>query len=177
MISRKFHFLWRVWLAAAGLAVLGGCAHYTLGPTGKLDFQSLYLAPVTNRGAIVPQAIEPLSNQLRETFLQEGVRVAGRQADADATLEVEISNYQRGIAATQQGNSLNAQSYSLTLTATCKLVDNRNGKVYFQNRQILVTQEAFVQSGVSFNESEYQSMPKLARDLAVKIKDAVVTVW
>ncbi len=177
MPSLKLKSGWFLWLAAAGLAVLGGCAHYSLGSTGKLVFQSLYIAPVTSRGAIVPQAVEPLTNQLRETLLQEGVRLAGGQADADATLEVEISNYQRGIAATQQGNSLNAQSYSLTLTARCKLVDNRNGKVYFQDRQILVTQEAFVQSGVSFNESEYQSVPKLARDLAVKIKDAVVTIW
>ena len=77
MPSLKLKSGWFLWLAAAGLAVLGGCAHYSLGSTGKLVFQSLYIAPVTSRGAIVPQAVEPLTNQLRETLLQEGVRLAG----------------------------------------------------------------------------------------------------
>jgi len=168
-------FFSRLLAVLAGAGLLAGCAHYTLGSTGKLDFQSLYVAPVSSK-AIVPQAVEPVSNQLRETLLQEGLRLAS-QADADATLEVVLTDYTTGVAATQQGNSLNAQSYSVTLTATCKLVDNRNGKVYFQNRPISVTEEAFVQSGVSFSESEYQSVAKLSRDLAVKIKDAVVTAW
>ncbi len=176
MSAYLFKFLGWLLPAVVGALVLSGCSHYSLGPTAKLDFQSLYIAPVTSR-AMVAQAVEPVTNQLRETMLQEGLRLARTQADADATLEVQLVDYPRGIAATQQGNSLNAQSYSLTLVAKSNLVDNRNGQVYFENRQIEVTQEAFVQNGISFNESEYQSVAQLSRDLAVKIKDAVVSTW
>ena len=166
----------RLWAVALGAGLLAGCAHYTVGPAGKLDFESLYVA-VTQNQSLAAQVAEPATRELRQTLLQEGNLREANQADADATLEVVISDYKRSAASAQVGNSLNAQSYTLTLTAKCKLVDNRNGKVYFKDRMVSVNEEAFVQGGVDFNESEYQSIAKLARDLALKIKDAVVTTW
>jgi hypothetical protein len=166
----------RVWAVAVGAGLLAGCAHYSLGPAGKLDFQSIYVAVVNNQ-SLAAQIEEPATRELRQTLLQEGNLREASQADADVTLEVILTDYQRAAAAVQVGNSLNAQSYTLTLTAKCKLVDNRNGKVYFKDRPVSVSEEAFVQGGVDFNESEYQSVAKLARDLGVKIKDEVVTTW
>ncbi|HTB62154.1 MAG TPA: LptE family protein [Opitutales bacterium] len=169
-------FIARLLLVALGMAALAGCAHYTLGSVGKLDFQSLYIA-VAKNNSFGAQASEPVTRELRQTFLQEGNLRLADQADADATLDVIISNYTRAADATQQGNTLNAQSYTLTLTANCTLVDNRTGKTYFKDRQVSATEDALVQNGDNFNEAEYQSMAKLARDLSVKIKDTVVTVW
>jgi hypothetical protein len=163
-------------LAVAGLVALAGCAHYHLGPSGALPFATLYVPPARVL-ATVPQAAAPVSQMLRQSLLQEGNLRLADQADADATLEVVLTNYQRGADATQQNNTLNAVSFTLQLEATCTLVDNRSGKVYFKDRKIEVLEQAFVQSGVSFNESEYQAMPRLARDLSQKIKDAVVDTW
>jgi hypothetical protein len=176
MRSLKPRFIARLLLAALGVAALAGCSHYSLGSAGKLDFQSLYIAAVKNQ-SFGAQAAEPMSSELRQTFLQEGYLHLADQKDADATLEVTIANYTRAADATQQGNTLNAQSYALTLTATCTLVDNRTGKTYFKNREVSVTEDALVQNGDNFNEAEYQSMAKLARDLSVKIKNTVVSVW
>ncbi len=162
--------------AFAGVMALAGCAHYHLGASGALPFHTLYVPPA-RVVASVPQAAAPVSQMLRQSLLQEGNLELTDQADADATLDVSLTNYQRGADATQQNNTLNAVSFTLMLEATCTLVDNRSGKVYFKDRKIQVLEQAFVQSGVSFNESEYQAMPRLARDLSQKIKDAVVSTW
>ncbi len=163
-------------LVAFVFAGLVGCAHYHLGAAGPLPFHKLYVSVAQNRSNAA-QAQAPVTSMLRQSLLQEGNLQLTEQADADATLEVVLTDYERLAAATQQGNSLNAQSYTLTLTANCSLVDNRSGKVYFKNRAIDASQVAYVQSGDNFSESEYQTMPKLARDLAQKIKDEVVGTW
>lgn len=155
---------------------LVGCANYHLGTGGPLPFHTLYVAPA-RVAASVPQAATPVTEMLRQSFLQEGNVQLANQADADATLEITLSDYQRGSDATQQNNTLNAVAFSLMLEATCTLVDNRSGKVYFKDRKIEVREQAFVQNGISFNESEYQTMPRLARDLSEKIKDTVVSTW
>ncbi len=174
LLRLKIFFL--VGTVLLGVGLLAGCAHYTLGSAGQLDFQSIYVAVVKNQ-SLAAQVEEPVTREVRQTLLQEGNLRQASQADADVTLEVVLTNYERSAAAVQLGNTLNAQSYTLTLTAQCKLVDNRNGKVYFKDRPVSVTEEAFVQNNVDFGESEYQSIAKLARDLGVKIKDEVVSTW
>jgi len=163
-------------LAAVSAIALSGCANYHLGASGPLQFHTLYVEP-TRVLALVPQAAAPTTEMLRQSLLQEGNLQLSNQADADATLEIVLVDYQRGAAATQQNNSLNAESFTLTLTASCTLVDNRSGKTYFKDRRVDVTEQAFVQNGVSFNESEYQAMPRLARDLSNKIKDTIISTW
>jgi hypothetical protein len=166
----------RMLLAGFALVGLAACAHYHLGAAGPLPFHKLYVAVVKNK-SFAAQVQAPVTEMLRQSLLQEGNLQLTEQADADATLEVVLSDYQRDTAATQQGNSLNAQSYTLVLSATCTLVDNRSGKVYFKNRKIDASQVAYLETGDSFTESEYQTVPKLARNLAEEIKDTVVDTW
>jgi len=163
-------------LAGFTLAGLTACAHYRLGAAGPLPFHTLYVSVAKNQ-SLAAQVQAPVTELLRQSLLQEGNLQLTEQTDADATLDVVLVGYDRLTAATQQGNSLNAQSYTLTLTAHCTLVDNRSGKVYFKDRPILASQVAYVQSGDSFSESEYQTIPKLARDLAGGIKDEVISTW
>lgn len=162
-------------LAVAGVG-LAACAHYHFGASGPLPFHNLYVAPVIVRTS-VPQAAAPVTEMLRQSLLQEGNLQLTNQGDADATLEITLTDYERGAGATQQNDTLNSVSFTLTLQATCTLVDNRSGKVYFKDRKIEAREEAFVQNGVSFNESEYQALPRLARDLSQQIKDTVVGTW
>lgn len=172
----SFRIFARVLLLGIALTGLVACAHYHMGAAGPLPFHTLYVTVAKNR-SFAPQAQAPVTEMLRQSLLQEGNLQLTEQADADATLEVVLTNYQQLAAATQQGNSLNAQSYTLTLTATCTLVDNRSGKVYLKDRSIDASEVAYVQSGDSFSEAEYQAMPKLARDLAEAIKNEVVDTW
>jgi hypothetical protein len=163
-------------LVGFALAGLAACAHYHLGAAGPLPFHTLYVSVAKNR-SFAPQAQAPVTEMLRQSLLQEGNLQLTEQADADATLDVVLTKYEQLAAATQQGNSLNAQSYTFTLTANCTLVDNRSGKVYFKNRAIDATEVAYVQGGDSLSEAEYETMPELARDLAQEIKNEVVDTW
>ncbi|MGA2052985.1 MAG: LptE family protein [Opitutales bacterium] len=153
-----------------------GCANYQLGPTGALPFHTLYVSPVKNNG-YAPQAQALVSEALRESLMQEGNLQLTNQANADATLDVVLLDYKQSIAATSSNNTLNAQSYNITLSANCTLVDNRSGKVYFKDLEVNATEETFVQSTNNLAEPSYQTMPILARDMGKKITDAVVSTW
>jgi hypothetical protein len=153
-----------------------GCANYTLGPTGALPFHTLYVAPVQNNGN-APQAQALVSDMLRQSLLQEGNLQLADQTSADATLDVVLLDYKRTIASTSSNNTLNAQSYTITLSANCTLVDNRTGKVYFKNMEINASAETFIQATNNLAEPEYQTMPILARDMGKKIADAVISTW
>jgi len=159
-----------------GVALLAGCANYSLGPTGALPFKSLYVAPAQSK-AYVPQAQAPVTEFVRQSLLQEGTVTLADQANADATLDIILTDYHRSIAATAQSNTLNARSYILTLVASCTLVNNRTGKVYFKDRLVTASTETYVSESNDFSEPEYQAIPLLARELGRKIKDTVVGTW
>jgi hypothetical protein len=157
-------------------ASVGGCAHYNLGSGAPPPFHSLYVPPVRNN-SFAPQAQATLSDQVRQSLLQEGTFTLANPADADAKLDIVVTDYKPNEAATSLNNTLNASSYTLTLTVECTLTDLRSGKVYFKNRPISASVEAFVQGGNDFSEAEYQAMPNLARALALQIKDTLVGTW
>jgi outer membrane lipopolysaccharide assembly protein LptE/RlpB len=166
----------RILCGLAACVVVAGCANYKLGSAGGLPFHSLYVAPARNNG-YAPQAQAEVTEQLRQALLQQGNVQLKNQAEADATLDVVLTDYRRTIAATSSNNTLNAAAYNITLSANCTLVDNRNGTVYFKNMSVSQTEETFVNSDNNLAEPEYQTMPILARDLGKKIADAVVATW
>ena len=164
-------------LYGLGLCLLvAGCANYKLGSTGPLPFHSLYVATVKNNG-YAPQAQAPVTEMLRQSLLQEGNLELKNQGDADATLEVTLTDYHRTPSAMSSNNTLNVQAYNITLSANCTLVDNRNGTVYFKNLLVNASIETYINGANDLNEPEYQSMPLIARELARKIKDVVVSTW
>lgn len=154
---------------------LTGCSHYQLGTEGKLAFNTLYVEPVANK-TLLPQAQTITSTQLREAFnLDARVTLVNSPADADATLSVTITDYRREVAAAREDDTGLARKFSLSLTASCNLHDNRQGKALFEKRLVTVRRDAFTDSGQL--QSEYQDLPLLADDLAKKIAHAVLDVW
>ncbi len=161
---------WGLWATA----ILGGCAHYHLGSPEGLPFDSIAIELTGNESA-APQVEALLAQNLAEAFLRDGTLRVTSPAHAGATLTVKIANYTRTLAATRSDDTVLARSYGLTLTIEASLIDNSSGKTYFHDRRISTEDLAFVDSGLT--QAEYQTMPVLARSLAQKIKDAVVSVW
>jgi hypothetical protein len=155
---------------------VAGCASYKLGSTGPLPFHSLYVPPVRNT-SYAPQGQALVTDLLRQTLMQEGNLQLTNQAEADATLDVVLTDYRRSISATSSNNTLNAQSYTITLTANCTLVDNHTGKVYFKNLPVNASIDTYVSQTNDLAEPEYQAMPLLATDLGKKITSIVVSTW
>jgi len=159
--------------ALACLLLLAGCANYQLGNKVELPFQTVYVKPVINH-SFAPQAEVILANQLIEDLNRSG-RVKTADAGADATLDIVLTDYDRGVTATRPQDTQQARAFSLTLIATVTLTNNRTGEVYIEKRELSASQQAFTDGG--FIQSEYQAMPILTRKLAEMISDQVLGAW
>jgi hypothetical protein len=124
---------------------------------------------------------------IREAFIRDGrVSVVDNASDADATLEVTLVNYRRENAANREDDVGLARKFTLRMRVSCRLRDNRSGRMLFDNRIIEVQREAFTDNGlgaVLFGtsndqlQSEYNTLPLLADALSSKVTHAVLDVW
>ncbi len=177
----------RVWSLLFATALLTqGCANYQLGTSAVQTFGTLYIAPAQNKTS-VPQSQALVSTLVREAFIRDGrVSVVDSKAEADATLEVTLVGYRRQNAGNREDDNGLARKFTLHLTASVSLRDNRSGRMLFEARQVEVTREAFTDNGlgnVPFGtsndqlQSEYNTLPLLGQSLADKVTHAVLDVW
>lgn len=165
-----------------------GCANYQLGTGSAPKFSTLYIEPVGNK-TLLPQSRALLSTQLRETFLRDGrVSLVNSPDSADAVLTVVIDDYHRDAVTAQRNDTGLARKFNVTLGATCTLRDNRAGKNFFENRQIVAVREVFTEGSEAESiaqplargnqlQSEYQTLPLLADTLAGKVVHAALDIW
>jgi hypothetical protein len=161
-----------------GMLAIGvaGCANYQLG-TGNdsLPFRTLHVAPVGNSAAL-PQAVGTFSRELRNAFATDGrVQLAADPASADAVLEIDLADFNRSFTSVQPGDTALARKFDLQVTARCTLRDARTGQVYFENNDLRVTRQIFVDDGQ--NPAEYQVQPQLAASLADRVVHRVLDLW
>ncbi len=176
--------IWGIVLVSAFL--VQGCAHYHLGAGPAPSFETLYIEPSKNKTTIAQSQVL-VSTMVREAFIRDGrVTVVGSRADADATLEVVLLTYKRDNAANREDDNGLARKFTLRLTASVSLRDNRTGRMLFDGRLIEVQREAFTDNGlgsVPFGtsndqlQSEYNTLPLLADQLSQKLTHAVLDVW
>ncbi|HXQ81439.1 MAG TPA: LptE family protein [Opitutaceae bacterium] len=176
--------VWSLLLASALLAQ--GCANYRMGSGADPSFATLYIEPAKNK-TMLAQSQALMSTLIREAFMRDGrVTVVDNSGEADATLEVTLVNYRRDNAANREDDVGLARKFTLHLTASCRLRDNRTGRMLFDGRIIEVQSEAFTDNGlgaVPFGvsndqlQSEYNTLPFLASSLSDKLTHAVLDVW
>lgn len=169
------HHLLRLLFASLLIGLLTtGCARYQLGRHAEPPFRSIYVKPVSN-ASFAPQAQAILTRQLRENFLHDGLLQVENEADADAVLVIVLRDFDRQIAATRVEDTELADKLRLELLADCTLLDNRTGRIYFENRPVSATVDTF--PGDRSQQAEYQAMPVLTRNLARRISYEVLQVW
>jgi hypothetical protein len=177
----------RAWSLLLSIAFLAqGCAHYRLGSGSEPTFETLYIEPAKNK-TMLAQSQVVVSNFVRQAFIRDGrVTIVDSSADADATLEVTLVNYHRDNAANREDDNGLARKFTLHLRASCRLRDNRTGRMLFDGRIVEVQREAFTDNGlgtVPFGTSnnqlqtEYNTLPFLADALSDKVTHAVLDVW
>jgi hypothetical protein len=177
----------RAWVPLLVAAILAqGCSHYQMGAGPAPPFATIYIEPAKNKTTL-PQARELVSSMVREAFIRDGrVELVDRPADADTSLQVTLVKYRRDNAANREDDNGLARKFTLRLTATCSLRDNRTGRMLFDGRQIDVQREAFLDNGlglVPFGtsndqlQSEYNTLPLLAELLSDRVTHAVLDVW
>ena len=162
---------------------MAGCQSYKFGDPAQLDFKSIYIKPVTN-DSFAPQVQALLSSRIRELFIRENrVSMVNDQQEADVILFVNLINYDRDKAARQSNDTVLARSFDLNLYAEVSLFDQNSGSYLFENRVLTQTYGVYADNpyeqaqAPSLVQAEYQAMPNLARKLARKIADEVLSPW
>jgi hypothetical protein len=160
---------------AVAFAILGGCAHYRLGLGSGVAFRTLHIEPIADT-ARIPQSRAILDTRLREAVIRDGrVGLVADANEADATLTVTISDYRREVAAVRENDTGLARKFNVQLTLSCRLRDNRGGRMIWEDRTISAVREAFTDSGQL--QAEYQTLPLLAEAAAAKVVHAALDVW
>lgn len=163
-----------VCLPLAAAFLVAGCGHYQLGRHADPPFSSLYIKPVAN-DSFAPQAQALLTTQIREAILRDGLLELRDADNADATLEVVLKDFDKNIAATSTDDTGIADKLRLGLSASCTLIDNRDGTVFMKGRTVRATADSFPEE--SSARAEYQAMPVLTERLARRVANEVLQVW
>lgn len=165
------------------LCLFTGCASYKLGSSAEIPFKSIYIKPTTNH-SFAPQAQPIVSAQIRETFIHDGrVKLVSKEEEADAVLYVDLTKYDRSAAARNSNDTEIANDFDIRLTADIALYDQQTGAYLIQKRSIQADTHAYIGNPytdgeiISFQQSERQAMAQLARDIARKITDEVLSPW
>lgn len=178
----------RLFLCLLGLGCLtvSGCRSYQLGHPTELPFETIFVQPADNE-SFAPQAQAILSTKIREAMLRDSrVTLLADPGKADVLLSVTLTEYERRGATRDPDDTEVALDFDLVLTAQTSLFDQRKGRFIFENRQLEAQSSAFVNNlyapagaadTQSFTQSEYQAMPRIARDLATQITNEVLGAW
>ena len=165
------------------LSLFNGCANYNLGSSAEIPFKSIYIKPTTNH-SYAPQAQPIVSAQIRETFIHDGrVKLVAKEADADAVLYVDLTDYKRSAGARNSKDTVIANDFDIRLIAEISLFDKSKGDYLFKERSIQAKTHAYIGNPytdseiISYQQSERQAMTQLAREIARKITDEVLSPW
>ena len=171
----RFALLPRLPLLLAATLLLAACASYRLGTGTARKFSTLFIAPVTTE-ALIPQARELVTTQLREAFTRDGrVTLVNLPAQADAVLQLSLTGYDRTVAVSRQDDTGHARRFDVTLRAQATLTDQRTKQTFFALRPLTAKRGMFTDSGLV--PAEYQGLPLLAEQLANETVHAVLDTW
>lgn len=171
--------------ALLALAFLSGCQSYQLGHPAELPFETIFVKPAAN-DSFAPQAQALISAEVRENIIRDGrVKLLAKESDADAVLFITLSDYERKSGTRVQGDTEVAQDFDVELEATVALYDQKAGQYLIESRKLRDRTVAYVGNPYTSSrvetegliQSEYQAMPRLARDLGKKIADEVLSAW
>ncbi len=163
-----------------------GCQSYQLGHAAELPFETIYIEPVRNE-SFAPQAQALLSSEVREAVIRDGrVRLVADREEADALLLMTLTDYNRRASARRQDDTRRAQSFDLSMQVQLDLYDQINGDYLFRGRRVEARTQGYVDNPYAADgapatqgliQSEFNAMPRLARDLGRRAADEVLGAW
>lgn len=166
--------------AFLSLLFLSGCSHYEWSRPAP-PFKTIYVQPATNDSS-APQAQASLSAQIRQVLIRDGrVRLVSKPTEADAILQINLTDYRRDSAIRSSEDSELALGFDLVLEARIALFDPSTSKYLIKARDLSANTSTFASDPITgednFSLSEYQAMPRLTEDLANSIADEILGVW
>ncbi|MDR2737672.1 MAG: LPS assembly lipoprotein LptE [Puniceicoccales bacterium] len=155
-------------------ALASGCMHYSRGSGTSLEFERIYVAPVKN-DSYARQAQALLTGQIREKLANQPNLELALSPENAAVLRITITEINRSVATASKDDTAYARSFDVIMSILCTLVDEKSGKVYFEDYKISDSVECFVVD--DYIGAEYQIMPHLTEKLADRVCEAVCNPW
>ncbi|MEM6885017.1 MAG: LPS assembly lipoprotein LptE [Verrucomicrobiota bacterium] len=160
------------------LVILSGCAGYQLGnvPYAEMKGVEKIYVPVVHNQTYEPGIQVMVTNAIIRRFNQDGTYETGRLSEADATLEIVLTEFKRDSLRRARSNSLVTEEYRLNLHAIATLTNHRTGQKLFDQEVIIGDTSIYVNEN-RFQENERQAMPLAAEALAYEIVRRVTEGW
>lgn len=165
---------------------LAACKTYKLGHPAALPFATIYIEPVKN-DSFAPQIQTLLSTQVREAVLRDGrIQLVADPQQADAVLQLRLTDYDRLASARRQDDTERAQTFDLSLRLQLSLYDPHNDRFYFQDRPVAARTTGYLNNPYAavgapatqgLIQSEFNAMPRLARELGQKAANELLSTW
>lgn len=147
-----------------------GCAGYHLGPVSPgvaAGEKSIEIVPFNNQ-TLQPRLGDAVTQALRERMQTDGTYRLATRDPGDVVVTGVIASYRREGVSFLRTDVTTAENYRVELTAHVTARDRATGKVLFDKN---VKGYTLVQVGTDLADSERQSTPLLAEDLARNITE------
>ena len=170
--------LFHLSLAFIFVTLLGSCAGYKLGnvPYAEMKGVEKIYVPIVHNQTYEPGIQVMVTNAIIRRFNQDGTYETGRLAEADATLEVVLTDFKRDSMRRARSNSLVTEEYRLNLHAIATLTNHRTGQKLFDQEVVIGDTSIYVNEN-RMQENERQAMPLAAEALAYEIVRRVTEGW
>lgn len=165
-------------LALASSLLFASCAGYQLGnvPYAEMKGVEKIYVPVVLNQTYEPGIQVMVTNAIIRRFNQDGTYQTSRLAEADATLEVVLTDFKRDSLRRARSNSLVTEEYRLNLHAIATLTNHRTGQKLFDKEVVIGDTSIYVNEN-RMQENERQAIPLAAEALAYEIVRRVTEGW
>lgn len=153
------------------------CAGYRLGnvPYQQMEGVRTIYVPVVKNDTYEPSLQVMTTNAIIRALHNDGTYQSSRIANADATLEVKIVQFERIPVRLSRDNVRTTDQYRIRLTANATLTNHRTGTKVFTDLTATGQTDFFVQDDIQ--EAERQAIPIAADDLARKLVNLITEGW
>ncbi len=190
-MSGKFTVI-SVVLAGLASALLSACAGYKPG-NGSLETLDIFVAPVVNQ-SYLPGIGTVLAEKMRDTLLSDNSVRLSRKNDAEAVLELTVTDVERlgrasgltvrhaqdvsGVKVVDEKEDRGLdKAYDITITVHAVLTDTTSGKVLLDKSYDAASQALPDPYRLTNADQETALLPILARDIARRIRDDLARGW
>jgi len=158
--------------------LMTGCAGYQLGniPYAELKDVEIIYVPIVQNQTYEPGIQTSVTNAILRRFDQDGTYQTGRLDEADATLEVTLTDFKRNALRRARANSLVTEEYDLILEATATFTNLRTGQKLFENETVVGDTSIYVNEN-RLQENERQAIPLASEALAYEIVRRITEGW
>ena len=170
-IQSSIHPFIRFLPCLAALALLAGCAGYTLGPTNGLAAgeKKIQITPFLNH-TLEPRLGDAVTTSLRRSIQRDGTFHLATKGDADIVVTGVLTAYTRHELNFVPRDVLTVQDYRVNVTAQITARDVSTGN----STNWTATAYTLVRVGSDLTSAERQAMPVLADELAKNVTGSLV---